>query len=48
MKAQDEGVRSVCIYIDKVKQLEILDLMDNQIGLIGSPIIAIIRVRIFA
>ena len=35
VKAQDEGIRSICIYIDKVKLLEILDLLDNEIGLLG-------------
>ena len=29
VKCQDEGVRTICIYIDKVRLLEVLDLLDN-------------------
>ena len=29
VKCQDEGVRTICIYIEKMKLLEVLDLLDN-------------------
>ena len=32
VKAEDEGVRTTCLFIDKVKTLEVLDLLDNNIG----------------
>lgn len=35
VKAQDEGTRTICNYMEKAKTLEYLDLMDNQIGPLG-------------
>ena len=32
---QDEGLRSICNYIDKVASVEYLDLMDNKITALG-------------
>ena len=32
---QDEGLRSICNYIDKVRTVEYLDLMDNKITALG-------------
>ena len=32
---QDEGLRSICNYIDKVETVEYLDLMDNRITALG-------------
>ena len=32
---QDEGLRSICAYIDKVGSVEYLDLMDNKITSLG-------------
>ena len=32
---QDEGLRSICNYIDKVRSVEYLDLMDNKITALG-------------
>ena len=32
---QDEGVRSICNYIEKVNSIEFLDLMDNNITALG-------------
>ena len=32
---QDEGLRSICNYIDKVGSIEYLDLMDNRITPLG-------------
>lgn len=32
---QDEGLRSICNYIDKVQTVEYLDLMDNKITALG-------------
>jgi hypothetical protein len=32
---QDEGLRSICNYIDKVETVEYLDLMDNKITALG-------------
>ncbi len=32
---QDEGLRSICNYIDKVGTIEYLDLMDNKITPLG-------------
>ena len=32
---QDEGLRSICNYIDKVNSVEYLDLMDNKITSLG-------------
>ena len=34
--AQDEGVRTICSYMHKVKTLEYLDLLDNEVGLLGN------------
>lgn len=32
---QDEGVRAICNYIEKVNSIEFLDLMDNKITPLG-------------
>ena len=36
VKAQDEGVRCICNFMTKVKVLEVLDLLDNEIGVLGK------------
>ena len=36
--ASDEGVRTICAYMHKVKTLEYLDLLDNEVGLLGNTI----------
>jgi Ran GTPase-activating protein (RanGAP) involved in mRNA processing and transport len=35
VELQDEGLRSICNYIDKVQTVEYLDLMDNRITALG-------------
>lgn len=35
VELQDEGLRSICNYIDKVGSIEYLDLMDNKITPLG-------------
>ncbi|KAL4484974.1 hypothetical protein ABPG74_020151 [Tetrahymena malaccensis] len=35
VKAQDEGTRTICNYMEKSKTIEYLDLMDNQVGSLG-------------
>lgn len=40
VNAQDEGVRAICIYINKMKLLEVLDLLDNEIGLLGCQFLS--------
>ncbi|CAD8102903.1 unnamed protein product [Paramecium primaurelia] len=40
VKCQDEGVRTICLYIDKVRLLEVLDLLDNQIGVLGCKFLS--------
>ncbi len=35
IRAEDEGVRSICNYIDKAQTLEYLDLLDNDISPLG-------------
>ena len=32
---QDEGLRSICNYVDKMETIEYLDLMDNKITALG-------------
>lgn len=35
IRAEDEGLRSICNYIDKVQTIEYLDLLDNNITPLG-------------
>lgn len=35
-RAEDEGTRAVCNYMDKVKKVEVLDLLSNDITPLGS------------
>jgi|JI6StandDraft_1071083.scaffolds.fasta_scaffold25571_6 Ran GTPase-activating protein (RanGAP) involved in mRNA processing and transport len=35
VKAEDEGVRSICNYIEKAQTIEYLDLLDNDISPLG-------------
>lgn len=34
-RAEDEGTRAVCNYMDKVKKVEVLDLLSNDITPLG-------------
>lgn len=38
--AGDEGVRAICNYMLKCKTIEYLDLLDNQIGLLGCEFLS--------
>lgn len=40
MNAGDEGVRSICNYMLKSKTIEYLDLLDNNIGLLGCEFLS--------
>jgi hypothetical protein len=35
VKAEDEGIRSICNYIEKVQTIEYLDMLDNDITPLG-------------
>ena len=45
VKADDEGVRSICNYIDKSNSIEYLDLMDNGITPLGCEFLARVLVN---
>ena len=35
VRAEDEGTRTICNYMDKVKKVEVLDLLNNDITPLG-------------
>ncbi|EGR33938.1 hypothetical protein IMG5_030190 [Ichthyophthirius multifiliis] len=47
VRAQDEGTRTICNYMEKVKTLELLDLMDNQISKLGCEFLGRMVQNIF-
>lgn len=34
--AEDEGTRAICNYMEKVKKIEVLDLLNNDITTLGK------------
>lgn len=46
VNAQDEGVRTVCNFMMKMKIIDNLDLLDNGIGALGRHLPACARIRL--
>lgn len=40
VNVEDEGLRSICNYIEKVNSIEYLDLMDNKITSLGCEFLS--------